>query len=74
MLWDKSGTTCYLAPELIGMNFYNKLYDEKVDVYSLGIILYEILTEKNPFDSSDYQESLHLNFKNKIDYSKLWDG
>lgn len=24
---DKSGTTCYMAPELIGMNFLKKIYD-----------------------------------------------
>ena len=39
---DKSGTVCYLAPELVGMDYRKKFYDEKVDVYSLGIILYEM--------------------------------
>lgn len=51
---DKSGTACYLAPELVGMNFTNKFYNEKVDVFSLGIIMYEILAGSNPFKSKDY--------------------
>lgn len=39
---DKSGTTCYMAPELIGKDKWNKGYDEKVDLYSLGVILFEV--------------------------------
>ena len=42
LLKDKSGTVCYLAPELIGWDLLNKLYDEKVDVFSIGMILYEM--------------------------------
>lgn len=42
LLKDKSGTVCYLAPELIGWDVINKLYDEKVDVFSIGMILYEM--------------------------------
>jgi len=44
LIRDKSGTACYLAPELIGMNYYKVLYDEKVDIFSIGIVLYEMLT------------------------------
>ena len=44
LIRDKSGTACYLAPELIGMNYYKVLYNEKVDIFSIGIILYEMLT------------------------------
>lgn len=54
LLHDKSGTSGYMAPELIGLNYLKKLYDEKVDVYSLGIIIYESLSGFNPFSNIDY--------------------
>lgn len=71
---DKSGTTCYMAPELIGMNLLDKIYDEKVDVYSLGIILYEIEVGLNPFLGKNYAQSLLLNFQNQIDYELVFDA
>lgn len=36
---------CYMAPELLKVQRYNG----KVDVYSFGIIMYEILTESPPY-------------------------
>eukprot|EP01129_Flabellula_baltica_P009937 TRINITY_DN4143_c0_g1_i3.p1 TRINITY_DN4143_c0_g1~~TRINITY_DN4143_c0_g1_i3.p1 ORF type:complete len:1112 (+),score=207.23 TRINITY_DN4143_c0_g1_i3:89-3424(+) len=40
------GTVSWLAPEI----FQNKSYNQKVDVYSFGVILWEILTRKEPFE------------------------
>lgn len=40
-LKDRSGTVGYLAPELIEKG-YDEWYDQKVDVYSLGIVLVEL--------------------------------
>lgn len=42
LLRDKSGTVCYLAPELIGWDMLNKMYNEHVDIFSLGMILFEM--------------------------------
>jgi serine/threonine protein kinase len=39
------GTPAFRAPELIQW----KPYDGKVDVWAIGIILYEIVTKRNPF-------------------------
>ena len=39
------GTTEYLAPEIIK----DKQYSYSVDWYSLGLVLYEMLTGSNPF-------------------------
>lgn len=41
-LKDKSGTVCYLAPELIGWDLLNKHYGKQVDIFSIGMILYEM--------------------------------
>lgn len=71
LLHDKSGTACYLAPELVGMSYLKKFYDEKADVFSIGIIIYEILSGGNPFTHNDYNESLILNFNCNIDYDLL---
>ena len=43
---DKVGTYAYMAPEV----YKNRPYDESVDIYSLGMVLYWLLNErKGPF-------------------------
>lgn len=39
------GTVNYMAPEFLN----SKKHDEKVDVYSFGILLWELVTKENPF-------------------------
>ena len=41
------GTPYYLSPEIC----QNKPYDEKSDVWSLGVLIYELITLNKPFDS-----------------------
>eukprot|EP00357_Protocruzia_adherens_P006273 CAMPEP_0115007154 /NCGR_PEP_ID=MMETSP0216-20121206/20977_1 /TAXON_ID=223996 /ORGANISM="Protocruzia adherens, Strain Boccale" /LENGTH=484 /DNA_ID=CAMNT_0002373975 /DNA_START=278 /DNA_END=1732 /DNA_ORIENTATION=+ len=43
------GTLFYAAPEI----FYDSSYDEKCDMWSLGVILYEILTGRRPFEGTE---------------------
>ena len=46
------GTPLYLSPELIE----NKSYNEKTDIWSLGIILYELCALKPPFTGNSFPE------------------
>jgi serine/threonine protein kinase len=39
------GTVDYVAPELI----YNEPYDDRIDVWAVGILTYELLTGAAPF-------------------------
>jgi len=45
------GTSYYIAPEVILSN-----YDEKCDLWSVGVILYLLLTGKPPFDGENDKE------------------
>jgi len=51
------GTLAYISPEQTGR--MNRLLDYRTDFYSLGVTLYEMLTGKLPFLSSDPLEIIH---------------
>lgn len=48
-----------MAPEL----FHNRNYDQKIDVFALGIIFYAFLYQKYPFEGKDFRETSQLNEK-----------
>ncbi len=41
------GTPCYLSPELV----HGQPYDEAADVWALGVVLFQLLTLRRPFDA-----------------------
>lgn len=58
-LFKRCGTPGYVAPEVLA----DAKYDQKVDVFSCGVILYIILTGGSPFYGKSYNEIL---WKNKV--------
>ncbi len=46
---DRAGTPSYMAPEQVRAD----RVDEKTDIYSFGVTMYEILTRKTPFRGED---------------------
>ena len=63
------GTYEYMAPEI----FENKRYNEKVDIWSIGILLYELLHGHSPFKGAtvlDIYKNIvagRLSFKSSVD-------
>lgn len=58
---DFLGTPHYVAPEIIRNGLFcanggQKAYDQKVDCWSLGVILYELITLERPFEGGSVSE------------------
>jgi len=51
------GTLAYISPEQTGR--MNREIDRRTDFYSLGITLYELLTNRLPFETTDAMELVH---------------
>ena len=51
------GTLPYISPEQTGR--INRAVDERSDLYSLGVVLYELMSRQLPFDSKDPMELVH---------------
>eukprot|EP00741_Cyanophora_paradoxa_P023728 tig00021616_g22919.t1 len=49
VLTGQSGTYQWMAPEVLN----NQRYSEKADVFSFGIVLYELITRKLPYEGLD---------------------
>lgn len=60
------GTVYYMAPEVA-----QGRYGKEVDIYALGVILYEMLTGELPFDGESTGEILMKHLMEKPDLSRL---
>eukprot|EP01102_Stenamoeba_stenopodia_P007043 TRINITY_DN1969_c0_g1_i1.p1 TRINITY_DN1969_c0_g1~~TRINITY_DN1969_c0_g1_i1.p1 ORF type:complete len:632 (+),score=158.64 TRINITY_DN1969_c0_g1_i1:296-2191(+) len=61
-----TGTRTYMAPELLEKEMFTKqkasqVYDNKIDVYSFGIILNEMIMEMKPYAGSALNEKAVVN-------------
>lgn len=63
MTTSKAGTIPYMAPEIINGDEYNK----ECDVWSLGIILYQLMTFRLPFDGDNMRQLSRLIRRNKYE-------
>ncbi|KEG06751.1 putative serine/threonine protein kinase, partial [Trypanosoma grayi] len=57
------GTPYYVAPEI----WRRKPYSKKADLFSLGVLLYELLTLKRPFDGADMQGVMQKTLSGKYE-------
>jgi serine/threonine protein kinase len=51
------GALAYISPEQTGR--MNRFVDYRTDLYSLWVVLYEMLTGKLPFQATDASELVH---------------
>ncbi|KAF8821103.1 protein kinase domain-containing protein, partial [Cardiosporidium cionae] len=49
-----AGTFQWMAPEVL----HNRPYDEKVDIYSYGIVLYELITSRVPYEECHHSSAV----------------
>jgi len=57
------GTLSYISPEQTGR--MNRSIDYRTDLYALGVIFYQILTEKLPFEANDAMSLVYAHLAEK---------
>ncbi|MBN1169689.1 serine/threonine protein kinase [Candidatus Micrarchaeota archaeon] len=54
------GTPVYMAPETIPDSENSPVYDHRIDIYSIGITLYELISGRVPFETGSYMGTIFL--------------
>jgi len=54
------GTAGFIAPELYSET---SKYNEKCEVFSIGVIFYKLLTGEHPFEAETFREICRLNIE-----------
>lgn len=63
-LVNPKSTIAYIAPEQT--DYYNVNLDQRTDIYSLGVIFYQMLTTKLPFNTENVYESIVAHVSQKV--------
>ena len=63
----KIGTTIYMAPEILKKLRYN----EKVDMWSVGVLLFNMITGCQPFSSEDEDCKIYQIINSEIEFDSL---
>lgn len=61
---QRGGTPLYMSPEQV---LGNRLVDERTDIFSLGVVMYEILCQREPFRGRDVSQT----FRNIVEKAPL---
>ncbi|KAJ3384011.1 Checkpoint kinase 2 [Lobulomyces angularis] len=69
----KCGTLGYLAPEVFTDNQLKSGYTQKADCWSIGVLLFVMLTGQFPFGSDEDQRTLFMRIK-KADFSFIQES
>lgn len=67
---ELAGTPEYMAPEIIDLD---GSYDMRVDIWSLGVLLYELLFGISPFSGTDCQETMQRIIYQELDFPENVD-
>ena len=65
---DIQGTLYYIAPEVFSYTI--DAYDEKSDIWSIGVILFKALTKRYPFIGKNEDHTIYLISNEQEDYDK----
>ncbi|CAD8077263.1 unnamed protein product [Paramecium sonneborni] len=66
-MWTRTGSLFYQAPEI----FMGGGYDEKIDIWSAGIILYQLLFGSLPFQSETILDTIDMITDSKLNHNTL---
>lgn len=65
-LWSRVGTPAYMAPEVVRGN----KYDLKCDIWSLGVVMYNLICGNVPFVGINLEETLALILEGRCNFKK----
>ena len=74
VIYPRCGTPGYVAPEFLNTNseLLSARINHKADLFSVGCIMYKILTGNSLFQSSNIKDVLKINKQCKIDFNSVY--
>jgi serine/threonine protein kinase len=66
-MWTRTGNYFYCAPEI----FQGIKYNEKVDIWAIGVMLYQFLFGRLPFCQDTIIDTIDMITSEEIDFDEL---